>query len=158
MKKEKENLIKLCSQLKIEVNRLENNLSIAQNVIEEANNMNYVLNENIGDESEINYNEINDIKKKTQELIEAKPFDKKHFIEPSKIKQQAIDKIEKVMREKIPDNLYKMEESNANIDNNYENYDDFNNVFKEENKEMESNSKDSLNAQKLKLLKRTKRK
>ena len=64
-------------------------------------NMNYSLNNdnNINDnENEINYNEINDIKKKTQEIIEAKPFEKKHFIEPSKIKQQAIDTIEKVMK------------------------------------------------------------
>ena len=38
--KENENLINLCSELKIEVNRLENNLSMAQNYIEEVNKIN----------------------------------------------------------------------------------------------------------------------
>ena len=80
--------------MKIEVNRLENNLSIAQNVIEEANNMNYGIHENDLNDKELNYNEINDIKKKTQEIIEEKPFDKKYIIEPSKIRQQAKDTIE----------------------------------------------------------------
>ena len=134
---------------------------MAQNFIEEANNLNYTLNENDinNNNNEINYNEMNDIKKKTQELIEANPFDKKHYIEPSKIKQQAIDTIEKVMREKIPDNFYKLEESNANIENNnYDNYEEFNNDLREEKKIIEENPKDLLNAQKLKLLKRTKRK
>ena len=107
LKKENENLIKLCSELKIEVNRLENNLAMAQNYIEEANKMNNDINDlnNINDindyEGELNLKEIDDIKKKTQELMEMKPLNKEHFIEPSKIKQQAIDTIEKVMREKI---------------------------------------------------------
>ena len=172
LKKEKENLIKLCSKLKIEVNRLENNLSIAQNVIEEATNMNYDINDNaivnendIG--NEINYDEINDIKKKTQELIEPNPFDKKHFIEPSKIKQQAIDTVEKVMREKIPDDFYKEEESNINYDNyeNYNNFSEINNEFRERNREENKeedygndNLKNILNMTKQKMIKRTKRK
>ena len=66
------------------------------------------------------------------------------------------------MREKIPDNFYKMEESNNNMENNnynnFNNYEEFNNDFREEKKIEEENQKDLLNAQKLKLLKRTKRK
>ena len=183
LKKDNENLIKLCSQLKIEVNRLENSLSIAQNYIEEANKLNNDINNinnmnNLNDyESEINLKEIDDIKKKTQELIEAKPFNREHFIEPSKIKQQAKDTIEKVMREKINDNNFY---SSINSNNNYNNMNNFNNneieddnnfnsinslnslnndiKLKEENKEMEGGRDNSFNSAKLKLLKRTKRK
>ena len=134
--------------------------------------MNYDINDNananendIG--NEINYDEINDIKKKTQELIEPNPFDKKHFIEPSKIKQQAIDTVEKVMREKIADDFYKEEESNINYDNyeNYNNFSEINNEFRERNREENKeedygndNLKNILNMTKQKMIKRTKRK
>ena len=164
LKNDKENLIKLCSDLKIEVNRLENNLSIAQNYIDEANNLNMDINDfdRINENNpEINYQEMNDIKKKTQELIDEKPFSQKHFIEPSKIKQQAIDTIEKVMREKIPDEY---SEKNWESDSKF----GFN---ESQNKELNDNNSindykdfaknersDILDASKLKLLKRTKKK
>ena len=176
LKKENENLINLCSELKIEVNRLENNLSMAQNYIEEVNKINNDLNNmnNMNSinnyESELNLKEIDDIKKKTQELIEAKPFNREHLIEPSKIKQEAKDTIEKVMREKIPENFYNSMNSinsdkfNENINNNnFINSDGIGDLdefkFAEESKEIErGNDNNSYNSSKLKLLKRTKRK
>ena len=175
LKKENENLIKLCSQLKIEVNRLENNLAMAQNYIEEANKMSNDLNDinNINNmnnyESDLNLKEIEDIKKKTQELMEMKPLNKEHFIEPSKIKQQAIDTIEKVMKEKIPDNFFNSINSISSdkaLDNNnhFINLDGIGDLdefkFGEESKESKEIEKgnNSFNSSKLKLLKRTKRK
>ena len=152
---------------------------MAQNYIEEANRLNAdVTNMNTNQisnyEDDLNFKEIDDIKKKTQELIETKPFNKEHFIEPSKIKQQAKDTIEKVMKEKIPENFYNSinsnfserinENNNININNNnFSNLegigdlDDF--KFGEESKEMErEKDNNSFNSNKLKLLKRTKRK
>ena len=37
LKDDKKNLINLCTELKIEINRLENNLSMAKEIIEENN-------------------------------------------------------------------------------------------------------------------------
>ena len=89
--KEKESLIKLCTNLKIEVNRLENSLEIAQNIIQSANNMEYYeYNENqrkgehkynerkltdnditqsLNYSKNLNVNDINLIKEKTNQII-----------------------------------------------------------------------------------------
>ena len=150
---------------------------MAQNYIEEANQLNQNItnlnnnnDNNPNYEDDLNLKEIDDIKKKTQELIETKPFTREHFIEPSKIKQQAIDTIEKVMKEKIPENFYNSinsinsEKINDNINNNnfgnLEEIGDLNEFkFGEESKEIErGNENNSFNSSKLRLLKRTKRK
>ena len=135
---------------------------MAQNYIEQANNYNNDFNnEQQNYETELNIKEIDDIKKKTQEIIEAKPFNREHIVEPSKIKQEAIDTIEKVMREKIPENFYNSVNSiNSDKINDNMNLEEIGDLdefkFGEESKEMEREN-NSFNS-KLKLIKRTKRK
>ena len=147
---------------------------MAQNYIEEANQLNQDINLNNNNnnpnyEDDLNLKEIDDIKKKTQELIDTKPFTREHFIEPSKIKQQAIDTIEKVMKEKIPDNFYSSinsitnEKINDNINNNnFGNLEEIGDLdefkYGEESKEIEREKDNSFSSSKLRLLKRTKRK
>ena len=71
------------------------------------------------------------------------------------------------MREKIPDDFYKEEESNINYDNyeNYNNFSEINNEFRERNREenkeedySNDNLKNILYMTKQKMIKRTKRK
>ena len=135
---------------------------MAQNYIEQANKYNNDFTSEQNYETELNTKEIDDIKKKTQELIEAKPFNREHIVEPNKIKQEAIDTIEKVMREKIPENFYNSVNSiNSDKNNDNVNYDDIENLdefkFGEESKEIERDN-NSFNSNRLKLIKRAKRK
>ena len=95
IKEEKNNLIKLCTQLKIEINRLENNLSMAQQVIEgekrfNVNNINKI-------ENGSNY--VNNIKN-VDDMINEK------YVAPEIIKQKAQNDAEILIKEREK-NIYK---------------------------------------------------
>ena len=67
LKDERDKLVSMCSDLKIEVNRLENNLSLTQNIIDNADAEEY----NCCDE-----NEYDEIKKKTNDLLKSRNDEK----------------------------------------------------------------------------------
>jgi DNA repair exonuclease SbcCD ATPase subunit len=78
LKEEKKNLIKLCTELKIEINRLENNLSMAKEIIEENDK---ISNNKIQVQNGGNY--LDNINNNIDDMIKEK------FVGPEIIKQKA---------------------------------------------------------------------
>ena len=97
LKEDKKNLIKLCTEFKIEINRLENNLSMAKEIIEENDKMN-----NKKEQIQNGGNYINNINN-FDDIIKEK------YVDPEIIKQKARNDAGLLIKER--------EKNNANNSN-----------------------------------------
>ena len=154
IKEEKNSLIKLCSELKIEINRLENNLSMAQKIIEGPNSLDVDNKINFNENHFFKYNNYimdnNNNENKNKEYIEngngayiqnnTKNNENidldNRYIDPELIKQKARNDVDLLLIERgINENKDKKknENGNKNLSNN-KNINNKNKIIKKNNK------------------------